>query len=466
MQAQRRYPFWSYIFIVISTILTVGCSEQTRVQQKAKPLGPIRETRILAVIDPSETADSDPANSPHQQVEKGVMVIEIAPGGHGVAYVARDSAGLHVTHNGKRGKTYDGIDTTTLRVSRDGTRVAYCAVKGEKWFVVTDDREYGPFDDKGPPVFSPDSRHVAFEAKQGGRWYVFCDGSQSPPLFQTADEPAFSHDSSKIMWLGLNKQGEGTEMVIADLSLRPLATHRFDTLTLVKDPSGRRIVMIDKVGESMIVKTIPFDRPTQVIKEAIYDQIYHPAFTPDGDHFMFIGRRKGDRYVQVDDRFEKLPYGGNPLPPFITPQKTAAVVIEGLNGTYVHHAFSDRTFPPPSKYRECNEVVVSRDGKNHAYVAIRGNTFVLVVNGKEIAGYDRVISPMFAPDGKMLIFRARSDDRRFVVAVDPSTGRVLKEYSRYERVFEPLFIDERTFGYGMKEGNRILWKVESLPALK
>jgi len=88
---------------------------------------------------------------------------------------------------------------------------------------------------------------------------------------------------------------------------------------------------------------------------------------------------------------------------------------------------------------------------------------LIVSNGKEGPGYDRVISPQFSPDGKYLIYRARQDGKRFIVVADAATGKVVREHSRNERVFEPTFTpDGKSVAYGAMNGKQLWWKVENL----
>jgi Tol biopolymer transport system component len=87
---------------------------------------------------------------------------------------------------------------------------------------------------------------------------------------------------------------------------------------------------------------------------------------------------------------------------------------------------------------------------------------MIVVDGKEGPFFERVVTPHFSPDGKFLVYRARQDNKRFVVVADPS-GKIIKRLPSYERVFDTTFTEDgASVAYGVKDGNQIMWKVEKL----
>jgi WD40 repeat protein len=86
----------------------------------------------------------------------------------------------------------------------------------------------------------------------------------------------------------------------------------------------------------------------------------------------------------------------------------------------------------------------------------------VVVNGVEGAAFDRVISPKFSPNGKYLVYRARKDGKRFVV-VAKKGGKIIRQHPAYEQVFDVEFTaDGKSVAYGVKDGQKLVWQVESL----
>ena len=449
-------------------LLALGCQRQapqSPVGAKQPELTAQTVEKTLAQIAPDEQPDVEAADNQHvpKTSAEDHMVIDINRYGNGVAYIARTAAGVHVVHNGTTGKNFQEVDSTTLTVSRDGKRVAYCAKAGDKWFIVVDGREFGPYDDKGPPVFSPDSAHVAYEAKEGDAWRMHCDAATSGTAASFSDKPLFSGNSERLMRMENNPDGRTFRVIISDLKFRPLAEHTFNNLSYLADPTGQRIFVIDRNQSKFQVKTLSFSDPKKVVPGALYDSILNPVFSPDGRKFSFIAKKDGKDFLVVDGNEAPIPSGLYPWPPVLAADGSAGVIIVGKTGAFPYRAFNGRKILVPGTYKECADLTFSPDGRGYAYVAIKNEHFLIVSDGVEGPVYDRVISPQFTPDGSRLVYRARKGGKRFVVVADPKTGKVLKEFPKYERVFETIFTaDGKSVAYGVKEGNQIMWKVEKL----
>jgi Tol biopolymer transport system component len=84
------------------------------------------------------------------------------------------------------------------------------------------------------------------------------------------------------------------------------------------------------------------------------------------------------------------------------------------------------------------------------------------VNGKEGPAFERVVTPVFSPDDKRLVYRARKDGKRFVVVADTG-GKTIKQHPAYEQVFQTVFTaDGKSIAYGVKDGKKLIWKVEKI----
>jgi len=176
----------------------------------------------------------------------------------------------------------------------------------------------------------------------------------------------------------------------------------------------------------------------------------------------YVAKKSGKSFLVMNGKEEQIPEGEYPWAPVVRPDsKGAGLVIVGSNGAFMHQAFSDDKIKG-NRYKECADLTYSSNGRSHAYVAIKNERFLIVVNGKEGPVFDRVISPQFSPDGKLLVYRARKADKRFVVVADTS-GKIIKEHPHYDRVFETAFTEDgKSVAYGVVDGNRIMWKVEKL----
>jgi len=97
--------------------------------------------------------------------------------GEGWAYILETKDKRQVVHNGREGPAYRLIQTLVL--SGDGRRVAYTVeVKGPPWeyFVVSDGVEGRKYAYVTDLTFSPDGRHLAYIALRGESWVIVRDG--------------------------------------------------------------------------------------------------------------------------------------------------------------------------------------------------------------------------------------------------------------------------------------------------
>jgi hypothetical protein len=113
-------------------------------------------------------------------------------------------------------------------------------------------------------------------------------------------------------------------------------------------------------------------------------------------------------------------------------------------------------------YGLIKELVYNRVDSSAAFVAKEGPAYFVVVDGRKGPDYEMVVTPMFSPDGKKLVYRAREGGKRFVVVAD-AAGKEHRRLSEHEMVFATVFTaDGSSIAYGVKDGNQLVWKVEKL----
>jgi hypothetical protein len=164
----------------------------------------------------------------------------------------------------------------------------------------------------------------------------------------------------------------------------------------------------------------------------------------------------------LNGREAPLPDEAPAGPPVVRPDNAVVgAILASNNAAFLHQSFLN-SGKKGKKYDEAANLVYSRDGRLHAYAARKGGNWFAVVDGKEGPAFDRVVTPVFSPGGKLLVYRARKDGKRFVVVANAS-GKTIRQHPSYEQVFQPVFTADGKFvAYGVKDGNRLIWKVEGL----
>jgi hypothetical protein len=114
------------------------------------------------------------------------------------------------------------------------------------------------------------------------------------------------------------------------------------------------------------------------------------------------------------------------------------------------------------QYNEVAFLSYNVNGDSYVFAAQDGDHMFYVVNGSKSPQFDKILAPLFTPDGKMIVGRVRNDGKRYVVVLD-TQGRIVRQHPDYEMVFNPVFTaDGKSVAYGVKNGSQIIWKVEKL----
>jgi hypothetical protein len=185
----------------------------------------------------------------------------------------------------------------------------------------------------------------------------------------------------------------------------------------------------------------------------------------NGGSLAYLAERSGQRFIVLDGKGAALPDGASPSgAPVIRPGGGVGVLVTSVDGrAFLHEAFAGGEGPASSRHDEAADLAYGAGGAT-AYAARRGDAWFVVANGTEGPALDRVVSPAFSPDGKLLVYRARKDGKRFVVIADRK-GETVRQLPPYEQVFPVRFdADGKSIAYGVKDGPRLLWLVEPLPS--
>jgi len=451
----------STVFFVIIIILSVGgCTSEPKTGMPAPPSARIpilAATTVLATIgEKEEPSTADPALK-----DKPVFEVVFGRGGHGVAYVAKSADTFYVVHNGKAGRPYKKI--FNLEVSPDGRRVAYVIEEKESiQRLVLDGVEGGIYDDVGRPTFSPDSRHVAYKVIVKGKLHIVVDDKMSKEYTAYNGIPIFSADSGKVSYAEGRDGKQGPRLVISDLAFKKVLILENTGDHMIWNDDNTRLAAIQEVNGKQRVIDISFSEPNVVREGPLYNAVGQIVFGWDGHSLSYAADKGGVPILVLNGKEHPLP--DDPMlaePVVVRGQKVIAAIMANKQVEFAPQAlyYDGAT---EKQYGIISNMIVSRDGSQHAYTAGIGEKWSLVVNGKEGPLFDAVVTPMFTPDGKMVVYRARLGMKRFVVVSDFS-GKVLRKHPAYEMVFDMVFTDDgKSVAYGVKDGKKLIWKVEKL----
>lgn len=440
------------LLIVLFFCLCCGCTKAESPTAAGAPAAVVSTSAVLATLEPAANAKMSTGEAP-----EGLLVF-FHPGGKGVAYTRKEGEGLRLVFNGKAGAPVATIDAVVF--SPDGKRIAYSAMVGKRWRMFVDGAAGIDSEQTTNPSFSPDSRHLAYGVKTAAGWSLVIDGRLTQMNKAFLGNPVFSADSAKVAFTEADRADSQPRLVIADLSLKKLYAVEGSDTEFAVNSENSRIALSRHQGNARNLVEVDFLKAAPVGDGAGYDAVTNVTYASAGDNLAYYGTRGGKNYLVTNGREEALPPGNLPWAPLIPSRDgVVAAFVDNGTGISLHRASSAGD---DAAYEEIGDRAISRKGDLFAYAARRGTSWFVVVNGKEGAPFDKVVSPAFSPDNRFLVYRARKDGKRFMVVSD-RTGKVLKQHQSYEMVFPPVFTsDGKSVAYGVKDGQQLVWKVEKL----
>lgn len=419
------------------------------------------EERVLSSADnltPPHTEHQTLSHSPQGEVVFSEL-------GRGVAYVATDGVKQWVVHNGRPGPMHSQI--SYLTISPDGQRVTYrCILAGKQQFV-EDGVARQLYDNVRDMEYSPDSRHLAYLTQVGVTGSIVLDNKVlgSGPAF---GHKFFTKDSSKFVYT-IRPGGIGTSrLVIMDIKSGARTEKEIVDIPHAVNLKTERIAVAVQEGDKQRVIAFSVSSPGKVHASGLYDKVHLASLGDDGKSVAFVADRGEGRYLVLNDREERLPDGlALNYPPVIRPDLRGAGIIlstlERYNRRDVLHQAFHKDGAKATYYSKLKDLVYSSASNTPAVVAKEGEQWFVLVNGKRGPTFDMIVTPMFSPDGRWLVYRARQGNRRLVVVAD-AAGKEHRRHPEYEMVFPTVFTaDGTSVAYGVKTGNQLIWKVEKLP---
>ena len=227
--------------------------------------------------------------------------------GRRLAYVAVRGDKWLVVADGEEGKEYHGIGArdnwqrceyqfcinAQLHFAKYGKHLAYVARRGDEWFVVSDGVEGKPYDDIGVygPVFSWDGKRLAYAVRRGEKWLVIEDGvagkeyddvHEAGPVFSPGDQHLAYAAKRAGKWLVVMDGVEGGKYDAVDWFGKSFS------------PDGRHLAFWARRGRKW---AIVLDE----ISIGDYDQLIDcTRIVFDGDSLLHAVARRGNDILRVE----------------------------------------------------------------------------------------------------------------------------------------------------------------------
>ncbi|HEX7897424.1 MAG TPA: hypothetical protein VF950_06670 [Planctomycetota bacterium] len=329
--------------------------------------------------------------------------------GKGQPYVSRD--GLRVAYTQTLWDDATGIFRARVVVGADegpffqavepagfgaDGSFAYRAFDGVRWGVVRGGKGKGPYQNVPELRWSPDGLRLAYVAvtEEGAR--VIVDGEKGA-LHEGARELRFSPDGLRVAYVASAADGDRVVVDGVAGALFP----RVGSLGFSAD--GRAVVGVIATGGGWTVTVNDQAGP-------VYDEVGPPVCGRGGERTSYAAK-KGGRSLAV--------VGGQESEPCDLVYR----LLVGERGGWAHALLQEKTCVLTHNGREVargtsrpNQMAMSDDGASLAWSESLDGRMRLVVDGKPGEWFDRVESPVYAPDGRTLLYVGRRNGEAWLVA--------------------------------------------------
>ncbi|MBN2293156.1 MAG: PD40 domain-containing protein [Pirellulales bacterium] len=353
-------------------------------------------------------------------------------------------AHLAVPEGGKMCAVVDGVEGKLCRgvgevsFSPDSKRVATAFCRGDKWFIDVDGVESGSYDtvSADPIKFSADSRRWSISAKRGDKHVLLVDGKESSP-YDGIGTPVFSPDGRHV---AAQTARDGKQFILLDgKESKPLDGVGSGSPTFASDG---RMAFSARRGKQWFVSVD--GKETEVAGHGVFMM----GFSPDGGRLYTMVGSDGKLHLEINNKQSSGTYDSFFKETFLQSPKGSRqafvavrgdkhlVVLDGVDGKQYMRVWEDSlTFSP--------------DGRRFAYAVIIDKKWVMVVDGVEGKPYDMVWKPAFSPQGKRVAYVARRGSQ-YVMVVDGVEGPAYAVIQASKKPFSP---DGKHVAYWAKSSN-------------
>lgn len=316
-------------------------------------------------------------NGEKKSAHKHITSVAVSNSGS-YAYAAYDvDAGqrMYVYHDGEKSLDYRQIES--LFFTPDGKQLIYIANNdGTHYPVINGQEQPGLRSAEASRVtFSPNGSRYAFPAQTDGGRVVFADGEPGPVVDGLDPKSIRFNDDGQLTYKGGNYQGS-----VYYVEHEPTASGG------IVSPDGQRRAGIDLTNRGKSSQQMRLVVDGEPVGPEGYHTISDITFSPDSKRVAAIGRRSG--------------YGKSGY----------------------HLILDDQEGPA---YAAIEALAFSPDSRHIAYLARRDrDDIALVVDGQEVAGFERTYTGRNHQNGEARAFGFQGDTLRFFASRDGMVYRV------------------------------------------
>jgi Tol biopolymer transport system component len=342
-------------------------------------------------------------------------------GGH-VAWIVEKGGKYCVIVDGEKSPEYDSLEEEGFQFIFEGGHYAYKACQDNKYHAVVDGKIGKGYDEietdaeYGTDISTSEGEYlnVAYRAKDGDHWHIVFNDDEGP-AYDWVGDPIFSEDGSKLRYYA-NRNDK--EYIYFNNKESP--AYDYIGYSIISPDSNRLAFEARKSGK----KTIVCDNR----EGPEYDHVEKLRFSPNSKHLAYAAYKNGKTIVIVDGQESAL-YDEMP----------------GIN------------WEEPS-YNEGGELIqFSNDSNHYAYIVKRNGNCVVVIDGIEYPGHDKVPWIQFSPVGGHWAYEAHKGDEWFVCH-EGKEGARYKEFPEDAEFYGKRFsLDGERFAYvAIKNDKRII----------
>jgi hypothetical protein len=272
---------------------------------------------------------------------------------------------MRVVHDGKPGPWFDEVGQPVFSVV--GARMAYRAVQGAQQFIIDGETRGQAFGMVADPILSRDGATLAYWAVQGAKDILVLSG-QVVASYDTIDKASIKLSEKGDHFALIAKEKQEFFGVHDQKRFGPYKEALSALLTL--SPAGERMAFVAKKGLKTVLVLDGKETPR-------YETFHSAVFSPDGKECYAIAEDEGKMLLLVNGTLKaKHDFIGQPV---WNPQgRIKAIAMR--DGYGLRLSINGRSGPV---FDDIWPIQFSAEGNHYAYVGIRNNQRIAVINGVE-----------------------------------------------------------------------------------